>query len=693
MAVLFSNFGSSRAFLQTLGDFLSLGANTVREIQEAIGLAGAEVRSTLNTLDGTIRDLMDEIEDKYQDNLNITIDSLDSATRNKLLEIESLMLSVNEVLKDDVRFLTDEARALLDDATLQIRQLSSDVKEDLQDVIFVAGETGAFLIDKTTETLITVGALVFLAFGVIVFVWLLFRSSSGLKGFAAALAYTLVIGYIGVFGALLLVPQFRAFVISSTGFGLKDRLESVTEQPDIFSIRPTEIIVGETTEIDIWGNSLMPNGEQPVVTIGDVALPITASDDRLVVDVSSLQENAQSSSVAVGMDFEIASDVVAVLTNPGLTRDLLESTTGPTLALDTRIGTVIDTNFDFSLVPTSVLVPTSIALTPVPTPISTPTGPITDRFPSRVIMDRAILNDIGFSPDFGIDVGDLVEVPNVNEIISLIPEGAAVMVMDYENFEDITAIVRVTIPQPPQTPPDLRVSSFTLNPSTSIKDDNVQAVITIQNAGQTEATNFNVVWRPTGAVNMTRSQNVTSLAGGATQTFTFNFAYPTVGTFTSVVELDTLNQVAESNEGNNSQQRNMTVQERPPRRAEVTVTFTSVTIIDDSETGEGELVLDFNVNGQTARYPNSGTKGINSGNSYSFTRTLSVTLQEGQNLNIFVNGREEDSGINGGDDDMGRVDVSFTSGQDWGSGSRSTQAQCSDGCYRIFYTISVRNLP
>ena len=43
--------------LQTLGDFLSLGANTVREIQQAITLAGQETRDTLDQLNGEITGL------------------------------------------------------------------------------------------------------------------------------------------------------------------------------------------------------------------------------------------------------------------------------------------------------------------------------------------------------------------------------------------------------------------------------------------------------------------------------------------------------------------------------------------------------------------------------------------------------------------------------------------------------------
>ena len=136
---------ASAGVFQTIGDFLSLGANTVRELQKAIQEAGGEVRATLEELDGILGDLLDDLQKTYQDNLNITLDSVDALTRNKLLEVESLMLNVNEILQGDITQIGDEAKSVIQDATLRLRTLSSDIKSDLQDVVIVAGETGVFL--------------------------------------------------------------------------------------------------------------------------------------------------------------------------------------------------------------------------------------------------------------------------------------------------------------------------------------------------------------------------------------------------------------------------------------------------------------------------------------------------------------------------------------------------------------------
>jgi hypothetical protein len=132
------------------------------------------------------------------------------------------------------------------------------------------------------------------------------------------------------------------------------------------------------------------------------------------------------------------------------------------------------------------------------------------------------------------------------------------------------------------------------------------------------------------------------------------------------------------------------VAEQPPRQARVTVQFTGVTVHDDADPwpkGSGEVWLTFDVNGSTGRFPNSGTTDIDSGSTKSFTRTFIVTIAEGENLNVFVNGKEDDDDSD--DDQMGTVSKTFTTGQNWGSGTHNDKSTCPDGCYTIHYTVSV----
>src|SRR6478672_4012190 len=107
--------------LQTLGDFLSLGANTVREVQQAIQIAGQEARDTLQQLNDEMTGLISTLEKTYQNNLNITLNSLDSVTRTKLVELQSLIDQVNSTLQADIGLVQQASKDIIRTAGQEIR--------------------------------------------------------------------------------------------------------------------------------------------------------------------------------------------------------------------------------------------------------------------------------------------------------------------------------------------------------------------------------------------------------------------------------------------------------------------------------------------------------------------------------------------------------------------------------------------
>ena len=60
----------------------------------------------------------------YQDNLNITINSLDAATRNKLLELQGLIDQVNQTLQQDIALVSQAAKDVIRQASLEVRRAS-----------------------------------------------------------------------------------------------------------------------------------------------------------------------------------------------------------------------------------------------------------------------------------------------------------------------------------------------------------------------------------------------------------------------------------------------------------------------------------------------------------------------------------------------------------------------------------------
>lgn len=118
----------------------------------------------------------------------------------------------------------------------------------------------------------------------------------------------------------------------------------------------------------------------------------------------------------------------------------------------------------------------------------------------------------------------------------------------------------------------------------------------------------------------------------------------------------------------------------------VTVTFQSIHVNDDTDSsGAGDIWLSLHVNGQSRRWPNSGTIAINSGE----TKTLSgvaVTqnLMRAANLTISVTGTDEDPFI---DDSLGTYSATLSGSQNWNEGSHCRPS--SSGKFQICYNVSV----
>jgi hypothetical protein len=546
--------------LQTVGDFLSLGANTVRELQKAITMAGAEIRSTLDQLNNDISTLMQTISQTYQDNLNVTLNSLDAVTRTKLLELEALITRVHETLQEDIALVSNAAKDVMRNAALQVRRVAADLEQSLKNVIIVGGETAAFVVDKAIYDAILLISLILLGLGLLLFIWLLFsrRLPGGLPG---VLILVFMFAFLAAFGAMAFVPQARGFAMTFTGIGLEQRLDKVSNRPRILDVVPPTIILGQTKELEVWGTTLRPKSQQPTAKIAERNVPVNAASDQMVVlNVASLSA----------------------------------------------------------------------------------------------------------------------------------PEGSTNVVLSYPEQEDVREVVRLARLTPTPTPPDLVITSFTIDPASPVAKGNAHAAITVRNQGAGPARAFAVQWKPIASAVDHRTTNLAGLNPGESRSVSMDASYPNAGSFDSVVTVDLFNAVAETNEANNSTTRRVTVQAPPQRRARVTVTFTQITVHDDADPnikGAGEIWLNFNISGQAGRFPTSGTKDMNGGSTYTINKSFQVTLTEVEKLVIYVNGTEDDD--DSANDGMGEVRKEYVSANEWGKGAHSDRSSCPDGCYTIHYTVSV----
>jgi hypothetical protein len=243
----------------------------------------------------------------------------------------------------------------------------------------------------------------------------------------------------------------------------------------------------------------------------------------------------------------------------------------------------------------------------------------------------------------------------------------------------------------PTPPPDLVISA-SLSDRTPTRTRPVTVSITVRNQGAGPAGPFEVTWTSTRQSPVRFQWQ--GLAAGESHVFRTAKTYDQVGTANWVAIVDSTNLVIETNETNNTVNGSLTVQ---PRRANVVVRFTKIDIHNDAEPGgSGDLVLKLTVSGgsrsQSGNWPNSGTKQVDGGKSYTIdNESMTIPLEEDQNLSITVIGTDKDSGVfRAGDDKMGTVRAVHLANREWDKGRpQSKRSDCPDGCFTIHYTISV----
>lgn len=274
--------------IRNVGDFISLGANTVRELENSINVAGDEIRTTLETLHKGLNSLIKTLSQTYQDNLDITLNSLDAVTRNKLLELEVLMERTNQALQEDIKLVSQETQSIIRTISEEMQLTIQQLEESLKNLSIVVVEGTIYFVDRSIYQGILVISLVMLGFGLLIFVGLLFTQKMP-TGLARSLVLIFFVLYISLFGLMAFVPPVRGYAMVYTGLGFREKIKEVPEQPRLVKITPKTIIIGETKEVTIFGENLLPQGKLPTIKIADQMLNVSASSEKqIVVTVSEL---------------------------------------------------------------------------------------------------------------------------------------------------------------------------------------------------------------------------------------------------------------------------------------------------------------------------------------------------------------------------------------------------------------------
>jgi hypothetical protein len=326
-----STSGRPTAFLGavvTIGALLVAGKLAKDGIDDSIGKVGDESRALLQQARAEIERIITLIEKKYQDNLNLTLDSLDQFADSQFTRAYALVVQINEELQRTVGVIQRAAIEVIDRAAAQLRAAVDMIEKRIEQIVFVAAESGVWVVDNVWETIISVIALLFLA-GLL----LLGYGQAGsiiqeerlpsrirlavLGGLSVAL---LVAGLL-----LLLWKPLRGFIMTRTVSALHQRLE-VNLVPQIFEVFPNTVTQGQTAEVKIIGANLP--AKPPKVTVGNVELPVKLAEAGFVVvnlsSAATSQAGAQPLALRYdGLDQPLTSLIEFVGQGPDLVIDEL----------------------------------------------------------------------------------------------------------------------------------------------------------------------------------------------------------------------------------------------------------------------------------------------------------------------------------------------------------------------------------
>ncbi|MEZ4670311.1 MAG: CARDB domain-containing protein [Anaerolineae bacterium] len=270
--------------LITVGALLIAGKLAKDGIDDSISKVNDDVAARMRQAREEIEKLINLIEEKYQDNLELTLNSLDEFAAGQFARAYDLIMDINQEIQRTVGVVEDATVRVIEKAGAELRVTVDYITEKVEQIVIVAAESGVWVIDNVWETIISVLALIFLI-GVILIAYTqvgaIMRTeklpSPRRLGIYTAISVVLLI--VGL--TLLLSKPARSYIMSRSVSALQTRL-AMNVNPDIFSVIPYTLTKGQQdTELKIIGDNL-PN-ETPTVTVGNVTVPVKIFQKQLVV--------------------------------------------------------------------------------------------------------------------------------------------------------------------------------------------------------------------------------------------------------------------------------------------------------------------------------------------------------------------------------------------------------------------------
>jgi hypothetical protein len=596
----------------------------VREIDSQVETGELE-ENVGNLAEDAINDLVDKLSDALQENGGMLFDSANGTIDNVFVNISSLLTQIKTGILDDSA--PNLIQVISEQLQLQVNMLSGQI----EDIITLTAGNVFIFVDKTTNMLVIVLSIVLLAIGLLILIVIFLKMKQGIKT-STIIGLVFACIYVIFFLSVILISPLRGWIIAGFDFGKK--MEAKTMEAKIRGILPEKFVIGKNDRITIYGSNLnLVKGLSVKLFQGD-SLKKAFPNSTVVVATRSKIVLGNFGSVSVGwvlpkftMYKAQVIDTIPALANVNLT-PILEG-----------INKVSFPKIEFR---TSLIQPLEIS--PINNPVSNPISS-----PVSLVLASTKWKDVAVS-DLGTVTGELLyskTLKFLKEAFKLEPGDFGVYVFSEDKRVESPQFIHIEYPPPPAPKPD--IFPMSLNWTTqAVSGEQATPRLRIGFIHPEEVkTPFSIKYTPINPSGSSKTKLVSSAEISSALSYNYvdvllsTYKPSKPGNHTFEVFVDSNNNIAESNEGNNKSNPTLSVGQYVYDATVTIQTFDPIKSYDDSE-DEYRVKVDSSLNGGN-RWEISISKDGEPSNSWSINKSKAYpNTKPGDRIYLHTSGYEDD---------------------------------------------------
>src|SRR5689334_23184771 len=146
----------------TVGGLLVAANFAKQAIDKSIQQVDQDVAARLTQAGDELERVIDLIQTKYQNSLDLTLDSLDTVAAGQFGRAYNLVLEMDQVLYRTTGALEAAGVQIITQAAMELRSVINYLEQRTAQLVLVSAESGVWIVDNLWETLLSVIALVYL---------------------------------------------------------------------------------------------------------------------------------------------------------------------------------------------------------------------------------------------------------------------------------------------------------------------------------------------------------------------------------------------------------------------------------------------------------------------------------------------------------------------------------------------------